>query len=336
MLLGAEIHVHTDHKNLTHTLTAFQTGKIVRWRLIVEEHGAKFHYKPGEKNVVADAISRVPTTNGAEFEPLPKAKVTTDVYTITLDDPEMAECLMEYPLPPRGRSLTLATLAEYQQKDNALKALIQTDPDRYSERQMSVDQMIICYRENPQATWRMAIPDAMLPHLINWYHTATAHTEGVDRLFHTINQLYFHPRLRREIHRIVSPCVICQRMKTGQYQYGALSPRQAPLFPWRDLQVDCIGQWTIKVRGHVLKFNALTIMDSATNLMEVVRIPSDKKGKPLKTAAEIARLFQNHWLARCPRPVRKPSPHCRCHLPVPPPRPASREVARWNRRPKAR
>ena len=98
VLLGAEIHVHTDHKNLTHALTAFQTGKIVRWRLIVEEYGAKFHYKPGEKNVVADAISRVPTTNGAEFEPLPKAKVTTDVYTITLDDPEMAECLMEYPL----------------------------------------------------------------------------------------------------------------------------------------------------------------------------------------------------------------------------------------------
>ena len=61
-LLGAKIRVHTDHKNLTHTLTSFSTQRVMRWRLILEEYSPEFYYKTGDTNSIADALSRIPTS----------------------------------------------------------------------------------------------------------------------------------------------------------------------------------------------------------------------------------------------------------------------------------
>ena len=61
ILLGSPIRVHTDHKNLTHRLTDFTTQRVLRWRLLLEEFNPRFLYKAGPDNVLADALSRVPT-----------------------------------------------------------------------------------------------------------------------------------------------------------------------------------------------------------------------------------------------------------------------------------
>ena len=61
ILLGASIQVHTDHKNLTHRLTEFTTQRVLRWRLLLEEFNPTFLYKSGPSNVLADALSRIPT-----------------------------------------------------------------------------------------------------------------------------------------------------------------------------------------------------------------------------------------------------------------------------------
>ena len=62
MLLGTKINVNTVHKNLTHRLSQFTTQHVMRWRLLLEEYGPKFFDLKGPHNVVADALSRVPTT----------------------------------------------------------------------------------------------------------------------------------------------------------------------------------------------------------------------------------------------------------------------------------
>ena len=60
VLLGSHITVFTDHINLTHEKTKFATQWVLQWWLQLEEYGAKFLYKKGEENVLADALSRVP------------------------------------------------------------------------------------------------------------------------------------------------------------------------------------------------------------------------------------------------------------------------------------
>ena len=59
ILLGYPITVHTDHKNLT--FKNFNTKRVMRWRLILEEFGCQLNYIKGPKNIVADALSRLPT-----------------------------------------------------------------------------------------------------------------------------------------------------------------------------------------------------------------------------------------------------------------------------------
>ena len=57
ILLGQQIKVYTDHKNLTYK--QFNTERVMRWRLILEEYGPELIYIQGKKNVVADALSRL-------------------------------------------------------------------------------------------------------------------------------------------------------------------------------------------------------------------------------------------------------------------------------------
>jgi hypothetical protein len=57
ILLGHTIAIHTDHKNLIYK--NFNTERVMRWRLILEEYGPELRYIKGEKNLVADALSRL-------------------------------------------------------------------------------------------------------------------------------------------------------------------------------------------------------------------------------------------------------------------------------------
>jgi RNase H-like domain found in reverse transcriptase len=60
ILLGHQIEVFTDHKNLVYK--TFNTERVMRWRLIIEEFGPKLTYIKGASNIVADALSRMRLT----------------------------------------------------------------------------------------------------------------------------------------------------------------------------------------------------------------------------------------------------------------------------------
>ena len=75
IILGQQIIVYTDHKNLTYKV--LNTERVMRWRLIVEEYGPELGYLQGHKNIVADALSRLHLT--------PKLDTENDISV--LDEP---------------------------------------------------------------------------------------------------------------------------------------------------------------------------------------------------------------------------------------------------------
>ncbi len=42
--------------------------------------------------------------------------------------------------------------------------------------------------------------------------------------------------------------------------------------PWEEVAIDLIDPWTIKVNGRQVEFNALTCIDTASNLVELIRM----------------------------------------------------------------
>jgi hypothetical protein len=57
ILLGQKIKVHTDHEN--QTCKNFNSDRLLRLRLYIEEYSPDLQYIKGTHNVVADALSRL-------------------------------------------------------------------------------------------------------------------------------------------------------------------------------------------------------------------------------------------------------------------------------------
>jgi hypothetical protein len=66
MLLGAELHILTDHKNILNIGDSSQC--CLRWILYVDEYGPDLHYVEGSANVVADMFLRL-AWNGTPMPP---------------------------------------------------------------------------------------------------------------------------------------------------------------------------------------------------------------------------------------------------------------------------
>jgi hypothetical protein len=122
MLLGAELHVHTDHKNLTFENLTSQ--RVLRWRCYVEEYSPKMHYVKGPENVLADAFSRVPRAESTVGKNMPNNDDVIDEHYIdcfhsVLDEPELFECFLNLPEMniPAENPLNMEWIREQQQND---------------------------------------------------------------------------------------------------------------------------------------------------------------------------------------------------------------------------
>eukprot|EP00956_Cyclotella_meneghiniana_P031208 scaffold81158_cov76-Cyclotella_meneghiniana.AAC.1 len=292
MLLGAEIHVHTDHKNLTFN-NDIKTQRVLRWRTKIEEFSPTVHYIKGEKNVLADNLSRLnrlpETASLAKGKKLVEPAVVSDDEEESDDEAffleqefsglydqtiwECIECYLNLPdsETPEENPLSYAHIREQQQQDQQLLALLDKYPDNYYYDNLDDDvNDIVCWRKHKDDNdWKIALPESMIPEVVNWFHHVLGHP-GQTRLRHTLMQRYHHPQLRRQIDQY--RCKHCQRYKLAGKGYGLLPEREVRIAPWEEVAIDLIGPWKVKVNGKVCEFSALTCIDTASNLVELVRI----------------------------------------------------------------
>ena len=317
MLLGADIHVYTDHKNLTFN-NNIKTQRVLRWRVEIEEYSPTVHYIKGKKNILADQLSRLhrmPTAEQlAEGKKMVEPREVTDDedeeddalftdanYLGYFDDDvrECIECYLNLPEnQPDNNPLSYAHIREQQQQDQGLLTLKQKYPNNYVYMELDDDvEDIICYKKHPDtrpSEWKIALPDSMISDVVKWFHQLLGHP-GQTRLRDTLSQRYYHPKLRRYVDNF--KCEFCQKHKLAGRGYGLLPEREVRIAPWEEVAIDLIGPWEVKVNNKLCNFYALTCIDTASNLVELARIDQ-------KSAEHIRDKFVQSWLCRYPRPMR--------------------------------
>jgi transposase InsO family protein len=272
ILLGQKIHIFTDHQNLTYK--NFNTERVMRWRLIIEEFGPEFHYIKGSKNIVADALSRLELSSSSSP---PSAEAVAEYYGASQQD-------VSFPL-------TYPYLSKQQRADTSLCETARSSPHYHlhSFRGGECSVKLICYKK------KIVIPAAMQKQLVTWYHEQLCHP-GETRTEQTIRQHFWFSNLREMVHTICSKCITCQKNKINFKKYGHLPPKEAEAEPWEKLCVDLIGPYKVKRAGkEPLTLWAITMIDPATGWIEIKEINN-------KQADTIANVVEQVWLTRYPRP----------------------------------
>ncbi len=118
ILLGQQIRIYTDHKNLTYK--TFNTERVMRWRLILEEYSPTFYHIDGPKNVVADDLNRLDmgvNKNNSPGDQKMSPQLIAEVYKTD----EKADGNM-YPLKFKD-------IAQRQQQDKELLKIVKSNKD---------------------------------------------------------------------------------------------------------------------------------------------------------------------------------------------------------------
>ncbi len=190
MLLGANIHVFKDHKNLT--LDTLKMQHFLRWRTKIEEFSPILHYIKEPCNILADNLSRLhclvtpaQIAMGKKLVELAEVSILEEDKAYFLDQEysglhnenvwECIECylnLPDTPLPDENL-LNYAHIRKLKQHNEQLLALQVKYPNNYVNLQLDDNAYdIICYKKDPtQPNWKVALPESMvvLPWLGNLF-----------------------------------------------------------------------------------------------------------------------------------------------------------------------
>ncbi len=312
ILFGYPIRVYSDHKNLVHAATISQSQRVMRWRLILEEFGPDIRHISGEDNIVADAISRLPTATTNQKEPSTDAldssgKTPAEEEVLVLEDDEAF---------PLNLSLVRRTQQkELNKRNNKLQQLIDDKKSGYNI--ITLDGVELVTFEG-----RIYVPTSLRQRTMEWYHHFMNHPRG-ERLYKTLNKVCYWKGMATQCSNLCKRCSVCQKFKSRKRKYGQLPPRNVgELVPWDTVHIDLIGPYSLtakqfqpqgKILEVELRLTCMTMIDPVTGWFEIVEVPNyiveDVENKTTretvdKTSARISRLFDQVWLSRYPRPRR--------------------------------
>jgi hypothetical protein len=165
ILLGQQLVIHTDHLNILYS--KMPNPRIVRWRLLLEEYGAKFVHVKGEDNVVADTLSRHPNTDPDDDDDITVPTGKRLSYFVSRiqtrrtedDDNETQEytynnLITEEDIQDAGVcALSPKTIAQYQKRDKHLLEKIRNNSS-YSKIKLE-DETLIAFNG------KVSVPEAL-------------------------------------------------------------------------------------------------------------------------------------------------------------------------------
>ena len=247
ILWGARIYVHTDHMNLTRQ--NISSPRIMTWRMVCEEFMPVFKYIKGDPdNIVADTLSRLPFTSSEKKKGHPLKIVSNGdadnkpVIMLAEEVPELNKVSYEdlwinYPSDLVNFPLEFGNVRQHQQQSQDI-----VNNNRYHDRVYYGTTLKAITRRGKT---KIILPQSLVPDTMNWYHHVLGHA-GQERLYKTIAQHMYCPRLPESVAEYVRRCDACQRYKNAGRGVSHVAPALTSLgLPFEEIAIDCIGPWKV-------------------------------------------------------------------------------------------
>ncbi len=295
-LEGVPFKVVTDHNPLVHLHTQSNlTRKQARWSQYLQQFDFTWEYRPGRTNV-ADPLSRIPQVKPAVLNAITLKTLTerrTRSQTGALTTPTAPEAAtrgtkrkrsqsadrlprempaQEAPPPPAAQSDLLAKVQEGYGSDPWF-----AEPSNISSARLHQVNGL-WHTDNNQ----VAVPDVpnLRQEILFELHDApySGHP-GVAKTKQAVKNLYWWPKMAKEIQEYVHTCASCQRNKPlNEKPAGVLHPLPIPTDKWESVSMDFITQLP-KASGPIPYDAIVVFVDRLTKMVRIAPTTSDVSAK---------------------------------------------------------
>jgi hypothetical protein len=217
ILLGQQIKVFTDHKNLT--CVNFNTQRVIRWCMVIEDFALELIYIPEAKNIVADAISCLEMSDTIElntFDLIEEHDMFAFAHYMTntkIDKQtncqssekqsivELSDLFTVDELPDDMYPLNFKLIHKEQVRDTKLIDFAAKQPEYTLEafHRGGKSHQLLC------KNGKIVIPQSIQKCIVDWYHTMLCHP-GVTQMENTLRQHFTWQSLSQDIKEVYKKC----------------------------------------------------------------------------------------------------------------------------------
>ena len=252
---GKDVHVYTDHKpNTTFSSNPMLTRRQARWAEELQSYNIQWHYKPGSKNVVADALSRHPVK-----------EATLVASSVNHSRKQVKQLTTSVPFLDRVK--------EGYKVDSWFADPANTDPLTVVDGVYTLADTIV-----------LPDHDGLRKQVMQECHdTPYSGHPGRDKTLQLVKHMFWWPTLTTDVTQYVKYCPSCQRNKSSnRLPAGLLQPMPVPGSPWQSISMDMVVDLPQTAQG----YDSITVF--VDRLTKMVHLAPCKK---TDTAKDVAELF---------------------------------------------
>ncbi|GMF52883.1 unnamed protein product [Phytophthora fragariaefolia] len=238
------------------------------------EYNVTVEYKPGEQNVLADALSRRPDYELAHLAYLesPLCELIREVYA---GDDDLAGLVEALSVPNKTVELTTRQRSRLH---------------RYS-----VVEGLLYYQVDGGDEPGIVVPnDEDLRHRVHYeaHDTPLSGHLGREKTYTSVARNFWWPHMYKWVRKYVQKCETCQRVKPAPSASAPLMSLAVPADCWRSVSMDFIFEPPSDARGHTC------ILVFVCRLSIIVRLAAVQKSMTSPQAAQhfVDNVFRHHAL----------------------------------------
>lgn len=230
-LWGRPFRLRTDHQALVTLLSTKGVGRrpfrIARWHARLLAYNCTIEYQKGDKNIVADALSRMPLPGYVEED---ETGESVCVVSTCITHEEFVVQTMQDPLLQQVKKWVTSAWP-------AVKTLPAEAVPFYRVRlELSVVGDLLLRGD------QFVAPSSLATRLL-----AAAHEShpGITRTKQRLREQYWWPAMGKQVEQLIASCSVCQAVdKSAKPVTPPLQPVAFPSAPWQKLGIDIVGPFS--------------------------------------------------------------------------------------------